>query len=92
MLFGLTTKAIGPGLGQKLADQAQALGSQLGRKRIDPSGVAKMDHIQKEPPLNLKGNTGAALEPKLGQRHWAHVARARNNMNMEALTMFESMS
>ena len=34
----------------------------------------------------------ASLEPKLGQRHWAHVARMRNNMKMGALTMFVSMS
>ena len=29
----------------------------------------------------------ASLEPKLGQRHWAHVARTRNNMKMGTLTM-----
>jgi hypothetical protein len=34
----------------------------------------------------------ASLEPKLGQRHWAHVARTRNNMKMGTLTMFVSMS
>ena len=34
----------------------------------------------------------ASLEPKLGQTHWAHVARMRNNMKMGALTMFVSMS
>ena len=45
-------------------------------------------------PLKAKAEIAirASLEPKLGQRHWAHGARMRNNMKMGALTIFVSMS
>jgi hypothetical protein len=59
----------------------------MGDIQLNPlEGLVKIDHIQKEPPLNLKGNTGAPEGSECRLVSKADINTGRDNLSASQLS------